>query len=184
MRNFLLLAQNIDVMPLLMAIQRQPELWDQNTLRTTHPQTPHTRVSDIWLRFNELPAPGEEARILDEHESIWYPAIHALPQARPLIFGLMARVEGERLGRCLITRLAPGCKIDPHVDGGSHAAYYERYHIVLQSRPGSVFRCGDETVHMAVGDVWWFDNSIEHEIVNNSDDDRIHLIVDIKASKC
>src|SRR5690606_37044347 len=101
-----------DVTPLLLAITRQPELWDQNTLRTTHPQTPHTQASDIWLRFNELPKAGEEAKIMDEHESIWYPAIHALPQARALIFSLMARVEGERLGRCLITRLAPGCVIE------------------------------------------------------------------------
>lgn len=184
MRNFLKLAQCIDVIPLLAAISRNPHLWDQNTLRTTHPATPHKEVSDIWIRFNELPKDGEEAKLLDEHESIWYPAVNMLPEVRPLIFWLMARVGGERLGRCLITRLAPGCKIDPHVDGGSHAAYYERYHIVLQARPGSIFKCGDESVYMEQGDVWWFDNSIEHEVINNSDDDRIHLIVDIKAPKC
>lgn len=183
MRNFQLLARESNVVPLLNAIMRQPELWNQNTLRTTHQQSPHTSVDDIWLRFNELPEAGQEASVVDEHESINYPAMFALPQARPLIFGLMSMVEGERLGRVLITRLAPGKRIAPHVDGGSHAAYYDRYHVVLQSAPGCLFRCGDETIHMQTGECWWFDNSVEHEVINNSADDRIHLIVDVRTTR-
>ena len=181
MKNFLKVADGIDVLPLLMALKSHPELWDQNTLRTTHPGTPHTEVSDIWLRFNDL-TQGVGA-VPDEHESVNYPAFKALPQARPLIFGLMARIEGERLGRCLITKLPPGGRIEPHEDGGSHAAYFERFHIVLQSLPGNAFRCGDETIGMRAGEVWWFDNAVEHEVINNSADDRIHLIVDIRTSR-
>lgn len=184
MRNFNLISFNLDVLPLLNAVGRNEHLWNQNTLRTTHELTPHKEVSDIWLRFNDLvpyQESGEAAKILDEHESINYPALADLPQARPLIFGLMARVEGERLGRVLITRVAPGGKIAPHVDGGSHAAYYDRYHIVLQGLPGSIFRCGTETVQMQTGECWWFQNALEHEVVNNSADDRIHMIVDIRT---
>ncbi|CAG4900827.1 aspartyl/asparaginyl beta-hydroxylase domain-containing protein [Paraburkholderia saeva] len=186
MRNFLKIAEGVDVIPLLAELARSPQLWDQNTLRTTHPQTPHKQVSDIWLRFNDLSLyekDGDAKHVIDEHESINYPAFSQLPAARALIFALMARVQGERLGRCLITRLAPGRKIDAHVDGGFHAAYYDRYHIALQSLPGSTFRAGDETVCMRPGEVWWFDNAQEHEVFNNSADDRIHLIMDIKASR-
>lgn len=183
MNNFLRIASGLDVMPLNLAIHSNPDLWDQNTLRTTHPQSPHTQVSDIWLRFNEIPEPGQEAKIIDEHESVWYPASHVLFQAKALIFSLMAAVNGERLGRCLITRLMPGKRIDAHVDSGSHASYYERFHIVLNGLPGSLFRCGDETVSMNTGECWWFNNAIEHEVVNNSADERIHLIIDIKTLK-
>lgn len=178
MKNFHRLMGGANVGPLLLALARHPELWDQNTLRTTHPETPHKEVSDIWLRFNKLTEIVEQ--VVDEHESIDYPAYAILKEARPLIMGLMAHVQGERLGRCLITKLAPGRKIDPHVDGGSHAAYYDRFHIVLDSAPGSLFRCGDESVQMAPGEIWWFDNSVEHEVINNSATDRLHLIVDIK----
>lgn len=181
MKNFLRIFDGANVMPLMAAIQRQPALWNQNTLRTQHPGTAHSQVDDIWLRFNVVHT-GDEAAVIDQHESVNYPALDYLPQARPLIFGLMAQVEGERLGRCLITKLRPGKRVLPHVDGGDHAAYYDRYHIVLASRPGNMFRCGDEHVHMRPGEVWWFDNSVEHEVVNNSDDDRVHLIVDIRAS--
>ncbi|MEJ8855812.1 aspartyl/asparaginyl beta-hydroxylase domain-containing protein [Variovorax robiniae] len=186
MKNFQKIAEGCNVLPLMCAVQQRPELWNQNTLRTTHPGTPHTEVSDIWLRFNDMQkaaATGDAAYVMDEHESIDYPAFGQLPQARPLILGLMATVSGERLGRCLITKLAPGGKIAPHVDGGSHAAYYERFHIVLHGKTGSLFRAGDEVVEMKTGDIWWFDNSQEHEVANGSDDDRVHLIVDVRCPK-
>lgn len=180
------------MLPLLHAVQRQPELWNENKLRTTHEQSPHTSVDDTWLRFNDL-APykdqkkdnslSEYAGILDEHESICYPAWFKLPEAQPIIFDLMRLVSGTRLGRVLITRLPPGASIDPHVDGGSHASYYERYHCILQNLPGSNFRAGNETLCMNVGDVYWFDNSQEHEVINHSADDRITLIVDIQCIK-
>jgi len=63
------------------------------------------------------------------------------------------------------------------------AEFYDRYHIVLKSSPGTIFRCGDEQVYMAMGEVWWFNNLIEHEVLNNSIDDRIHLVVDIRTYK-
>jgi quercetin dioxygenase-like cupin family protein len=185
MRHFLHIAHSVDVLPLLLALYARPDLWNQVNLRTTFKDTPHKDADDILLRFNDLTpyAGGDASPIVDEHESINFPAFAALPQARPLIFDLMARVQGERLGRCMITRVPPGGRITPHADGGSHAAYYERYHIVLQSNPKSMFRCGADWVNMQAGDVWWFDNGIEHEVVNDGECDRIHLIVDIKASK-
>jgi hypothetical protein len=36
---------------------------------------------------------------------------------------------------------------------------------------------------MAQGEVWWFDNSQEHEVMNDSKDERLHLIVDIRCQK-
>lgn len=188
MRNFQRICTGLHTMPLAHALARQPELWDRDKLRTTHSGTPHSQVSDIWLRFNDLTGwenKDEAARrglVLDEHESINYPAFALLPQARIIIWDLMRLVEGERLGRVLITRLGPGKVITPHVDGGSHAAYYDRYHVALASLPGVVFRAGEEAVQMATGEVWWFDNSKEHEVVNNSGDDRITMIVDIKTA--
>lgn len=210
MKNFFKLVSGLGVQALAIAVARQPELWNANTLRTKHPGTPHAQIDDIWLRFAtpeyvaeaELSADemqrlmdeqalgpseayakvkAEGKSILDEHESVNYPAFGLLPQARSIVFDLMRLVEGERLGRVIITRMRPGARITPHVDGGSHAAYYDRYHVALQVRPGVQFRAGDEFAPMVTGDVWWFDNTVEHEIVNNSDDDRITLIVDIRT---
>lgn len=182
MKNFTLISNNADVVPLRAAVLMKPHLWNQNTLRTKHPGTAHSQVDDIWLRFNEID-PKNPGMVIDATEAINYPAFWELPQARPLIFGLMAGVEGERLGRVMITRLAPGKTIAKHRDMGAPAQYYDRFHIVLLGGPGCLFRAGDETVSMKTGDIWWFDNQQEHEVINNSASDRIHMIVDIRVSR-
>lgn len=166
-------------MPVLHALALNPDLWDENRLRTTYPGTPHNEVSDIWVFFNEIP--DDPATVIDDKDVIPYRAWSVLPQLRPIIFDLMRRVEGVRLGRVIISRMAPGTKISPHVDGGAPALWYSRYQIALQSLPGCLFKAGDETVNMRTGDVWFFDNQQTHSVVNNSEDERLSIIVDIRT---
>lgn len=189
MRNFLRLAQGVDVMPLLHALARNPQLWHEDTYIRNYPQGPFGEIDSIMLRFPEKAlvdsVAAQEAFLAehDQHESIDYPAYASLPEARPLIMNLMNYVGGTRLGRCLLNRITPGGRIFPHADSKPHCEYYERYHIVLQALPGVGFRCGDESVSMLTGEIWWFNNADEHEVVNNSGEERIHLIVDIRSSR-
>lgn len=195
MRNFLLMATNVDVGPLVYAITQQPELWNQFGVRTFHTKSVHRIVDDIILRYNKFDK-GDDfvEKVCSELAVENYPAMQKLPQARPLIFTLMTRVEGEHLGRVLIARMPPGTHIPSHTDIIPQASeafpnkippaiYYDRYHLVLKSKAGAIIRAGDEQVHMAQGELWWFDNTKEHEVINNSDDDRIHMIIDIHSSK-
>ena len=185
MQYFHRLAQKINVAPLANALARQSRLWNRHSLRTTFEASPHREADDIWLRFNDLTqyADGALLGLADDCEAIWYEGIYQLPQARDLIFELMAAVQGERLGRVMITRLKPGAKIYPHEDMGAPALYYDRHHIVINNAPGSIFRIGDEVVTMKPGEVWWINNTIEHEVVNNSSEDRIVMIVDIRIER-
>jgi hypothetical protein len=189
MRNFLKIGQGTDVVPLLAAIARKSELWREDTYLRDYPQGPFGQVDSIILRFPKriVVASAEEAEqhiaSIDEHESFDTPSYLALPEARPLVMGLMSYVGGTRLGRVIINRIAPGGVIFPHSDSPSHAEYYERHHIVLQSSPGVDFRCEDEHVYMATGETWWFNNALDHEVINNSATDRIHLIVDIRCAR-
>lgn len=189
MKNFLRIAEHCDVMPLLLAIQRQSHLWKADTYLRDYPQGPFGEVESIILRFPERSVHETEEALrnhlakFDQHECVDYPVYKQLPEARALIMPLMARVAGERLGRCIINKIEPGGRIFPHADTPAHAEYYDRFHIVLQANPDSLFRAGDETVNMAAGEVWWFDNSVEHEVHNHGDSERIHLVVDIRTSK-
>lgn len=189
MRNFLKIGQGTDVMPLLAAITRQPDLWKVDTYLRDYPQGPFGDIDSIILRFPKkiIAATAEEAEqhlaSTDQHESHDAPSYALLPEARPLVMALMAYVGGTRLGRVIINRIRPGGQITPHCDSPDHAAYYERHHIVLQSSPGVAFRCEDEQVYMAAGETWWFNNALEHSVVNNSATDRIHLIVDIRSDR-
>lgn len=178
MQNFLKIAEGIDTIPALNALAVHENLWDENELRTTHPGTPHEQVSDIWMLFNHVPDTVEE--VVNDIQTHPYRAWLELPQIAGMAMDLMRRVGGIQLGRVLVTRLRPGCRITPHIDEGSPATFYTRYQIALQSLPGAIFRAGDETVNFRSGEAWWFNNRVEHEVVNNSADDRVVLIVDVR----
>lgn len=179
MPHFLPLATGIDVAPLRAALDAQPDLFGVYTDRAAYPGSPHQEMTDIWVRFNALAKRGPEFNA--EHDSVWYPAYAALPELKPIIFGLMRAVEGERLGGILITKIPPGGAIAAHVDSGWHAGYYEKFYIAVQNAPGAVFRFPDGDLVAAPGDCYWFNNSVSHSVENNADQERIALIVCIKT---
>jgi len=187
--NFLRLASGHAVTPLMLAILRRPELWKVDTYLRDYPQGPFGEVESIMLRFplkgvKETQAEVEQHLLThDPHESIDQPAYMVLTEARPLVMSLFAAVQGERLGRVMINKVKPGGVIYPHADTPAHCDYYSRYHIVLQSEPGVMFRCGDERTYWETGSIFWFNNKLEHEVLNESSVDRIHLIMDARCSK-
>lgn len=181
MRNFFRLAQGVNMTPLNVQIQRQPELWKADTYLRDYPQGPFEDVETIFLRFPPASVTELERSTRDQHECVWMDGLLHLPAARGLIFGLMTTVEGERLGRVMINKIRPGGRIFPHADTPMHAEYWDRFHYVVTSSPGVDFRCGDEHVAMATGECWWFQNANEHEVINNSASERIHLIIDIRT---
>lgn len=174
-------------MPLLSAIARNPELWKEDTYLRDYPQGPFGEIDSIMLRFPVKSVKETEEEVLkhfseyDQHECINYPAWRELPEARPLVMALMAYVGGTRLGRVMINRIKPGGQIFPHRDTPVHAEYWSRHHICLQASPGVVFECEGEKVFMAPGETWYFDNSLMHSVVNNSNTDRISMVVDIRV---
>lgn len=192
MRNFQRLATGVNVTPLMLAINRRPELWKEDTYLRQFPQGPFGMVDSIMLRFPQqvtLPteedlAAYKENRLpgFDQHESIDYPAYSVLTEARPIVMNVFVAVAGTRLGRVMINRIAPGGVIFPHADTPEHCRYYSRYHVVLQSEPGVMFRSGDEKAYWETGSVFWFNNALEHEVVNESPVDRIHMVIDARCS--
>lgn len=155
-------------------------LWDANPLRRTAPGSPHSQMTDIWARFG---APnGDDYSVLGkEHDAVWYPFIDQLPDVKDIAFKLMALVNGERLGGVLITKLPAGSKIAPHVDDGWHAGYYDKIYVPIKNEKGSVFgfECGN--IEPEAGTAWWFRNDVTHWVNNDSDQDRLSMIVCIKT---
>jgi len=190
MRNFLKIAEGLNVTPLLNALYRKQDLWKADDFLRKFPQGPFGETDTVYLRFQDhVKVENDEELALyqqnklaghDLHECPWRPEINELPEARNHIMALMQSMGATRLGRCMINRIKPGGRIFPHADSKWHAEYWDRYHLVIQSEPGNVFRCGDEQVWMRPGELWWFQNALEHEVTNNSAEDRIHLVMDLR----
>lgn len=187
MRHFTLITEGVDVAPINAQLAEHPELWDQHSHRRTAEGTPHTGMSDIWVRYND---PAKIALGRDvfngEHVPIWYPAWDCLQTLRPVIFDLMAKVEGEMLCAVLITKIPPGCGIAPHIDDSWHVRYAEKFYVSLQSEPGAVFACDDgawqESIQPEPGQIYLFDNRKMHWVDNRSSADRVTLIICIRTA--
>lgn len=181
-RHFLKIASGIETLGVLMDLNRQPELWNVHGDRTRG-DSPHRNVDDIWIRFrayDDLTTPEAYSEPLIP---AFYPAWSALPHLRPIVFGLMTRLEAVQLGGILITRVAPGKMVEPHDDRGRwHAEFFNmKAYVVLASNPDCYNTCGDETVVMQPGEAWVFDNLKEHSTVNAGETDRVTLIVSLRV---
>lgn len=183
MKNFERISLVVDVEPLIAEIEKNPQLWDVHTARKASPGSPHSQMSDIWVRYNDFSRLGPNFN--DEHVPVWYPAWDDLPALKQIVFDLMTVVRGEMLGGILITRIPPNMGIDRHIDTGWHVNYYEKFYVSLKNNPGAKFIChtdGDqESLEPEPGSIWLFDNRKPHSVENNSNQERMTLIVCIRT---
>ncbi|MFZ6874223.1 aspartyl/asparaginyl beta-hydroxylase domain-containing protein [Undibacterium sp. Di27W] len=183
-KNFIKIAERINILPLQMSLIRQPELFGKRTFRSDSYASPHLQMTDIWVRYNAYDnLQKDQDKFNDVHDSVWYPEASAIPQIRPIVNWLMSHVEGERLGGILITKIPPGGRIESHVDSGWHAEYYEKYYIPIQNDEGAIFGFEDGVIEPSLGEVYWFSNRRPHWVINNSKRDRIALIICIRSHK-
>jgi hypothetical protein len=186
MTNFLKLA-DWNVGPLVDQIDRS-SLWNANGWRKT--LSAHRQMDDIWVRYNDVApfvARGDFAGFNDKHVPIWYPAWSVLTELRPIVFDLMALVDGEMIGGVLITRVPSGGGIDRHVDAGWHVDYFDKFYVCLRGAEGATFSCEHdgavENLTPRPGEVHRFDNRKPHWVENHSGQDRMTLIVCIRTEK-
>lgn len=183
MRNFTHIG-NVDVLPLLLQIERHPELWDQNTARTDYEESPHKDVPDIWLRWRPLAdLTTREAYNEKFGELMWYPGITDLPAARTILMEIMSRVGGLALGGVFISKIPPGGAVKPHTDAMSwHANYFRtKVYVTIKTNPNAINWADGESLNMAAGSVWTFDNLRPHSVYNEGDCDRITMMAAIRC---
>lgn len=176
---------SVDVRPALLQLKQHPELWDQFPERTVQETSPHSGVSDIWVRARDRADLGEswDEYVGELYDSVWYPGATDLPAVKDLCFDLMAHVRGEKLGIVLITKIPPGGQVKPHTDYGYNAEHFEKYCIQLESHPAQAFCFADGEYSAQPGEIYWFKNTVEHWVTNDSPVDRISLIVSIMKDR-
>lgn len=174
----------IDVTSALLQLKRNPSYWNLYKNRTENYTSPHSGVSDIWIRYRDIKDfNGDWAEFNTEHDPIWYEASDVMPAFKDIAFNLMSLVHGERLGGILITKIPAGGSVAPHVDISWHASYYDKYAVQLESHPDQAF-CFDEGEYSArPGEIYWFNNQVTHWVRNDSPVDRITLIVCIRSDR-
>ncbi len=100
----------------------------------------------------------------------------AMPRTAALLDSLPLLELQRRAPNAFLSRLAPATKIPAH-HGVTNARI--TVHLPLIVPPGCGFRVGGETREWRVGEAWAFDDTIEHEAWNDSDEPRLILILDV-----
>jgi len=99
----------------------------------------------------------------------------------PYIKQIMETI-GEIYGRSRLMLLKAGCQVTPHHDLHYHWFNRVRIHIPITTNPGVIFKCADKAIHMEEGTTWIFDSWKKHSVFNNSNQDRVHLVLDTCGS--
>lgn len=176
-----LVARGYDVAPLADQLAKHPELWDEHRHRTVG-YGPHGGVQDVWVRYRDFAEfTGDvPAFHTGEHVSQWYPCIAKIPAAWSLARKVRRLSGRARLGGVLITRIPPGGTVKPHVDIGWHAESHEKYIVQVKGDQRQAFCFEGEELRADDGDVYWFRNDRSHWVANDSDRERISLIVCVR----
>lgn len=100
---------------------------------------------------------------------------------RELADWMFNTVQGQAMGRIMIVNLAPRGKVLAHIDPLDYFAMYSRFHVPIKTNAGVIFSGGPGTPeeHMPQQTLCQLNNRLLHQLENNSDENRLHVIVDI-----
>lgn len=115
----------------------------------------------FYLWYNGESVPENQARC---------PKTTAIMETLPLVF------SGRRCPNVLFSRLKAGARIPPH-NGMINTRLICHLPLIIPSDCG--FRVGNDVREWEPGKVWLFDDTVEHEAWNNSNQDRIILIFEV-----
>ena len=170
-----------DVGELQRQLHANPDAWNTIRLRTEHSCSPHREVSDIWVRYNALENyRGNMQAFNSEHVAEWYPVVELLPEAKRLALDIAGDHDALEVGAVLITKVPAGKRVYPHVDSGWHARHYEKFALQICGNERQAFHFEDEQLVTRDGDLFWFDNAFPHWVTNESEQDRMTMIVCIR----
>ena len=139
-----------------------------------------------WVSHPNDIAGNTAARLITvaggENDSVHGPMLPTPHLERsPYLWQVLASF-GVVWSRSRLLKLAPRATVPQHADINHHWFTRVRLHIPVRTRPEVRFYCDSDSVHMAAGEAWVFDNWRLHRVENPTDEERIHLVADTSGN--
>jgi hypothetical protein len=108
--------------------------------------------------------------------------INRLPRVVELVKWIEKTVNGIELGRVMIVNLKPFGKVSLHIDPNVYFEKFSRFHVPFKTNKLVYFSGEDLNIkeHMPLKHLCRLNNRLPHQLINESDENRIHLIVDMQ----
>ena len=98
---------------------------------------------------------------------------------KEVIFDKIQNIYSGKILRCEIIKLKAHSEVYRHTDGGALLHYSRRIHIPLITDEKITFTVLNNTINMKEGVGYEINNQLPHSVSNQSNIDRIHMIVDV-----
>ena len=144
--------------------------WDEYQFRQKT-YIPHRKTKTIPLIYNE--------DFRHEHPTYWV-NYHKYKKNIEMFSDFFTEKLGDGyIIRAILVSLPAKNKISKHIDKGYSLSNAIRMHIPIITNNEVFFTVGDETKNLKTGEIWEINNANKiHSVENNSNQDRIHLIMD------
>ena len=80
---------------------------------------------------------------------------------------------------CFLVRLAPNSNVGMHIDSGLFLELCNRIHIPIVTNPKVKYVIDSHNYYWERGSIYEFDNTRKHGVRNESNDYRIHLVINL-----
>jgi hypothetical protein len=175
--NFNLIG-NYDVSNMVKIVESFSTEWQLNTSRQNLNDDTHRNTNTYFVRGMQ---------------SDWepYQKLNTFPLATNVellleVDKIIKDLEHYHDGKCgvaMIVKLFSDNNILPHSDESPYLSSVRRHHIPLKTNKDVKFIINDEEMHLGIGECWEINNNRIHSVINNSKEDRIHLMIDIVPRK-
>ena len=106
------------------------------------------------------------------------PFLETCPYFQEVLSSFECVVNAARL-----MRLMPGSTIKEHSDYDlSLEDGNARLHVPITTNSGVTFRLNGQRVDMQAGECWYLRLSDPHSVVNNGEEERVHLVIDVTVN--
>ena len=99
------------------------------------------------------------------------------------IYEYLENIYDGKVIRAEIIQMNKNSSIKSHVDGGVMLQLGRRIHIPLITNSKVMFEVFGEKKYLQVGSWYEINNIIPHSVINESEYDRVHLIIDLMPNK-
>lgn len=165
--------KNYDVQAIKNEILKLEKEWFKDTSRqelfAVHKETVTVFLTDYSLEWQ---LHDGYAGTIREPDSVLYKLVE------PIIKDL-EKIHNGRVGRVIFPKLKAGKQIYGHIDGGDYLDVSRRHHIPIITNNKVFFAIDKGLLNMHEGECWEINNMRYHEVINDSEEDRIHLLIDI-----
>ena len=148
--------------------------WDENTSRNRGKT--HEEVKVIAIKWIPEVLKQKEIKEIDNNK-IYYDLNFKLIEDELKLIYKNSYGEGF-LHKILLAKMPPNWNIRKHRDSGLSLMAVHRTHIPITTNKSIKFMVGNEVKNLKEGEVWEINNADTHAVNNESDKDRVHLIVD------